>query len=64
MSTAGSEADSAPARTAVMADLPPGRPWPHCDRHKDPNGRPGRGGHAGLFVCSADPAHPPSFFTQ
>ncbi|MBT2420827.1 DUF1963 domain-containing protein [Streptomyces sp. ISL-22] len=24
----------------------------------------GRGGHAGLFVCSADPRHPASFFTQ
>ncbi|MEU8824105.1 hypothetical protein [Streptomyces sp. NPDC048636] len=24
----------------------------------------GRGSHAGLFVCSGDPTHPPSFFTQ
>jgi hypothetical protein len=24
----------------------------------------GRGGHAGLFVCSADPRHPTPFFTQ
>ncbi|MFD9430386.1 hypothetical protein [Streptomyces sp. NPDC060002] len=24
----------------------------------------GRGGHAGLFVCTADPRHPVSFFTQ
>ena len=24
----------------------------------------GRGGHAGLFVCAADPRHPASYFTQ
>ncbi|MCP9209126.1 YwqG family protein [Streptomyces cucumeris] len=54
----------------------PDRWWPLEERHlvpgtaeftaaREPTGMTvGRGGHAGLFLCSADPTHPPSFFTQ
>lgn len=57
-------------------DGEPHRFWPLEERHLEPRGEEfdaareptgmtvGRGGHAGLFVCSADPTHPPSFFTQ
>ncbi|MFG3010358.1 hypothetical protein ACGFZB_07840 [Streptomyces cinerochromogenes] len=35
------------------------------DASREPVGMTvGRGSHAGLFVCSADPRHPASFFTQ
>jgi hypothetical protein len=57
-------------------DGEPHRFWPLEERHleqgtpefdaaRGPTGMTvGRGGHGGLFVCSSDPAHPPSFFTQ
>lgn len=54
----------------------PDRFWPLEERHLEP-GTPafnaareptgmtvGRGSHAGLFLCTTDPTHPPTFFTQ
>jgi hypothetical protein len=38
---------------------------PEFDASREPTGMTvGRGSHAGLFLCTADPTHPPSFFTQ
>lgn len=54
----------------------PDRFWPLEERHlqprtpafdtaREPTGMTvGRGSRAGLFLCAADPTHPPSFFTQ
>jgi hypothetical protein len=57
-------------------DGEPHRFWPLEERHlerddpgfdlaRQPVGMTvGRAGHGGLFVCSADPTHPPCYFTQ
>lgn len=57
-------------------DGAPHRFWPPEERGLEPRSEEweaarepvgmtvGRGGHAGLFVCSADPRHPASCFTQ
>ncbi|MGW4569189.1 hypothetical protein ACWEN3_45000 [Streptomyces sp. NPDC004561] len=57
--------DDAPHRFWPLEerDLEPrGEEW---DAARDPTGMTvGRGSHAGVFTCAADPRHPVSFFTQ
>ncbi|MFJ3306271.1 hypothetical protein ACIPSA_24765 [Streptomyces sp. NPDC086549] len=57
-------------------DGAPHRFWPLEERHLEPGSEEwaaareptgmsvGRGSHAGVFVCSADPCHPAPFFSQ